>query len=169
VFSWNQSRHFLTSWYGAGSALQRLKDEHEVDFSILTRMIHKWPLLRNVLYNVETSLASALPELMRLYASLVEEENIREKYYKIIHDEYERSGALIDEVFRKPRVERRPRMMKTIEMRDKGLRILHQHQVELVREWRKLRAEGKDEKANELLPRVLLSINAISAGLRTTG
>lgn len=169
VFSWNQSRYFLTSWYGSGSALLKLYEQHRGDFDILCRMIHKWPLLRNVLYNVETSLASAHPGMMRLYASLVGNEEIRKVFFKRILDEYTRSGELIDEVFQKTRVERRPRMMKTIQMRERGLEILHCHQVELIRKWRQLLREGKDTEAGELLPCVLLSVNAISAGLRTTG
>lgn len=169
VFSWNQSRHFLTSWFGAGSALERLRDQHPEDFEILKRMIARWPLLRNVFYNVETSLASADPELMELYASLVRDESVRRRYFQWISGEYRLSGALIDEVFQSPRAIRRPRMIKTIMMRDAGLRQLHRHQVKILREWREVRAAGREGEAERLLPGVLLSINAVSAGLRTTG
>jgi phosphoenolpyruvate carboxylase len=59
-------------------------------------------------------------------------------------------------------------MLKTLQLRDAGLRSLHRHQVELLAAWRE--ATAKDSPAREkLLPQVLLSINAIASGLRTTG
>jgi len=49
------------------------------------------------------------------------------------------------------------------------LRALHHHQVHLLARWRKLRASEDTEGANALLPTLLLTINAIASGLRTTG
>jgi phosphoenolpyruvate carboxylase len=63
---------------------------------------------------------------------------------------------------------RRPRMTKTLALRGAGLRALHLHQIELLRRWRAACAAQSPEK-DRLLPRVLLSINAIASGLRTTG
>jgi phosphoenolpyruvate carboxylase len=60
---------------------------------------------------------------------------------------------------------RRPRMLKTLALRDSGLRALHVHQTKLLAEWRAAEPAAK----NRLLPEVLLSINAIASGLRTTG
>jgi phosphoenolpyruvate carboxylase len=59
-------------------------------------------------------------------------------------------------------------MIKTLKLRDAGLQRLHKHQIALLRDWR-ARKEESEKKANELLPAVLLSVNAIAAGLRTTG
>ena len=61
------------------------------------------------------------------------------------------------------------RMWRTIRLRDSGLRALHTFQVDVLRQWRAHRAEGDDAAAEALLPRVLLSVNAIASGLRTTG
>ncbi len=60
-------------------------------------------------------------------------------------------------------------MAKTLEIREAPLRVLHQQQVSLLREWRQQIQSGRQEEAEALLPRMLLSINAIAAGLRTTG
>ena len=60
-------------------------------------------------------------------------------------------------------------MWRTIRLRDTGLRALHHFQVNVLRQWRAHRAEGDEVAAEALLPRALLSVNAIAAGLRTTG
>ena len=64
---------------------------------------------------------------------------------------------------------RRPRMWKTLHLRTEALRILHLQQIALLRQWRGLHAEGNEGAANAMLPDMLLSINAIASGLRTTG
>ncbi len=65
--------------------------------------------------------------------------------------------------------ERRPRMLKTLSVRAQALRVLHFQQIELLRRWRGLKSAEDETAANELLPELLLSINAIASGLRTTG
>lgn len=65
--------------------------------------------------------------------------------------------------------EMRPRMWRTLELRAAALRTLHQQQIDLLRQWRGLLKSGDDNAANDLLPEVLLSVNAIASGLRTTG
>jgi phosphoenolpyruvate carboxylase len=47
--------------------------------------------------------------------------------------------------------------------------VLHRQQVELLRRWRQLRMKDRQKEANSMLPDLLLSINAIASGLRTTG
>jgi phosphoenolpyruvate carboxylase len=60
-------------------------------------------------------------------------------------------------------------MFKTLELRAEALRTLHTQQIQLLKKWRRLRDTGKQSEADRLLPQVLLSINAIASGLRTTG
>ncbi len=169
VFSWNQSRHYLPGWYGLGTGLRRLRENHPNDYERLRENTTRWPILRNSIYNVETSLASADLELMWEYASLVRDTSIRESIYKRIAEEYRTTRGAIDDLFGTPREQRRPRMIKTLRLRDAGLRRLHLLQVDLLREWRKHRRARNTAQVNELTPKVLLSINAIASGLRTTG
>ncbi|MGZ5969728.1 MAG: phosphoenolpyruvate carboxylase [Polyangiales bacterium] len=46
---------------------------------------------------------------------------------------------------------------------------MHAFQVDVLRQWRAHRTEGDDAAADALLPKVLLSINAIASGLRNSG
>ena len=59
-------------------------------------------------------------------------------------------------------------MAKTLQLRARALALLHEQQIVTIRAWR---AAQKDNptKAEYLLPRILLSVNAIASGLRTTG
>lgn len=169
VFSWCQSRYYLPGWYGVGAALERMHEETPEDFARLQSLVKTWPFLRYVLFNVETSQASANLDLMWEYAQLVTDETVRKNVYDVIAGEWERTQRMIDQLFGRPRDERRPRMVKTLGMRDRGLRELHTQQIELLKTWRAAREGGQEEKAAAMLPSILLSINAIASGLRTTG
>ena len=169
VFGWTQARYYLPGWYGMGAALEQLRDTEPNRFRELQQRISQWPFLRYVLYNVETSLASADLDLMREYAQLVPGENLREHYFDLIAQEYRRTESMIDYIFGESRANRRPRLHKTLEMRAEGLRRLHRRQIQLLREWRALRASDDESKADALFPSLLLSINAIASAQRTTG
>lgn len=169
VFSWNQARHYLPGWYGTGTALARLAEDEPEAIASLTAHIREWPFLRYVLYNIENSLASADLNLMRDYAALVEDAAVREAFYARIADEYRLTEKMLNQVLGGARETRRPRMMKTLRTREVPLLRLHQSQIALLRQWRAHTAAGDEAAAEAVLPTILLSINAIASGLRTTG
>ncbi len=168
VFSWNQSRHYLPGWFGVGTALRRLREERPGHFADLRSHLKKSPFLYYVLTNVETNLASADREMMGLYAGLITDPTVRDSILPLIFAEFDSTRDMMSDVFGAAIEERRPRMIKTLALRDSGLRALHFHQVELLKKWRTATVEGSPLK-DSLLPQVLLSINAIASGLRTTG
>ena len=105
---------------------------------------------------------------MKDYAGLVTDPEIRERIFGMISSEFERTKEQLRKVFGGSLEERRPRMGKTLLLRARALALLHDQQISTIRSWR---SAQKDDpaKAQYLLPRVLLSINAIASGLRTTG
>ncbi|MBU6300231.1 MAG: phosphoenolpyruvate carboxylase [Verrucomicrobia bacterium] len=169
VFSWTQSRFYLPGWYGAGSALRTLKENDAAGFKALVAALPTSPFLRYVLTNIESSLVSANADLMRTYAGLVRNEAARAHFLGIILTEFEETRSLIEELFQGTFAERRPRLAYTLEIREAPLRVLHHQQVALLRDWRNLLATGQGEAAEALIPDLLISINAIASGLRTTG
>jgi len=169
VFSWTQARYYLPGWYGVGTALETLKKEQPEAFQTLQENVKNSIFVRYVLTNVETNLASANLELIRKYGELVEDIELRERFMNLIIGEFKRTESIIDELFQSPMSSRRPRMSKTLGIREEPLRVLHLQQIDFIKEWRKLKAENKDEAAEAMFPKLLLSINAISSGLRTTG
>lgn len=166
VFSWNQSRFYVPGWYGTGSALAALSEE---EFSRLAAGLRSWPFLHYVITNVESSLASTDHSLMAAYAGLVEDGTVRDRIFGQIEQEWNLTCVMLDRLRGGPMHELRPRMWKTLELRAAALRTLHQQQIDLLRSWRGLLNAGDETGAHALLPEVLLSVNAIASGLRTTG
>jgi phosphoenolpyruvate carboxylase len=161
VFSWTQSRFYLPGWYGVGSALDRLFREAPDDFQRLADTVTSSTLPRYIFTSVETNLMSADLEIMKSYASLVQDQSLRETFMGRIESEFQLARKHLGQLFPRAIQERRPRYAKTLGLRDTPLSILHRQQVELLREWRKTDTE---------LPRNLIfSISAIASGLRTTG
>jgi phosphoenolpyruvate carboxylase len=60
-------------------------------------------------------------------------------------------------------------MVTMLALRSEALGVLHRQQVAMLREWRGRIREGDVAGADAMLPELLLSINAIASGLRTTG
>src|SRR6202012_943660 len=85
VFSWNQSRFYVPGWFGAGSGLNALT---ESELGEIKEQIRSSPFLYYVLTNIESSIASTDLELMQAYAALVEDTALRERFMKIIVDEW---------------------------------------------------------------------------------
>jgi phosphoenolpyruvate carboxylase len=165
VFSWNQSRFYLPGWFGVGSALAACGEE---DLTLLTRLLREWPFANYAFTNIEASVASSDAELMQLYGNLVAEEAVREKFLSQALAERQRTAAFLDKLYGAPFATRRPRMAKTLALRAEALRILHEQQVHLLRQWRQARQENSP-LAQSLMPALTLSVNAIASGLRTTG
>src|SRR5262249_8689406 len=157
----------LPGWYGLGTALEQLQKKDGAAFARLQQAARRLPFWRYVLKNVESAVASASLDLVREYASLVDDARVRDTFVRKVCDEHARTVALVEAVVGESMQQRRPRMVKTLELRDAGLRALHAFQIDVLRRWRATRASGDDHAARALLPEVLLSLNAIAAGLRT--
>jgi phosphoenolpyruvate carboxylase len=166
VFSWNQARFYVPGWFGAGSGLKALTDA-EIDE--IKDQLRTWPFLYYVLTNIEASMASTDLELMNAYADMVEDKALRERFMKIILDEWNLTREMLEKLRGASMAERRPRMLRTLKLRADALRVLHLQEIHLLKKWRAFRAAGDEEAAEKMLPDLLLSINAIASGLRTTG
>jgi phosphoenolpyruvate carboxylase len=166
VFSWSQARFYVPGWFGAGSALAELD---ATELAQLAEHTRNWPFLHYVLTNIESSIASADVDLMRAYAALVEDAAVRERILGLILGEWELTREMLTKVRGASMAARRPRMLKTLELRAEALRVLHAQEIALLRQWRGVRAAGDEAAAEKMLPDLLLSINAIASGLRTTG
>lgn len=169
VFSWSQSRFFLTGWYGVGSALEKLKMEHPEEFSYLQEQAIYFMPLRYIITNSSSAIAMSDRNIMSLYASLVDDKKMSEAFMEKIITEYERTKAMLEVLYGQKLRERRPRMYTMIDYRAERLMPLHKLQIQQLKEWRKLKNDGEDEKASALVPDMLLVVNAIAGGLGNTG
>lgn len=162
VFSWSEARFHLPGWYGAGTALDELRRSSPEYWRSLCAQVSGWPMLRYLLHNVEASLMMASPDIMRLYASLVADADLRAKFVDLILREYGLAVERLADLFGAPAAARRPRLALAIELRKEALWQLHQDQVRLLEEWRR-------EPGEETLRALLLTVNAIGMGQKMTG
>ncbi|MCW1914436.1 phosphoenolpyruvate carboxylase [Luteolibacter sp. GHJ8] len=169
VFSWTQARFYLPGWFGVGSALEALKSSEPEKFAALKGVLKQSTFLGYVFTNVETNLASANLDLMNEYAALVEDPALRKKFMDIIVAEFHRTRDLLEGLYEGSMDDRRPRMAKTLAIREAPLKVLHRQQIAILRDWRELVATEREADAESMFPKMLLSINAIASGLRTTG
>jgi phosphoenolpyruvate carboxylase len=169
VFSWSQARFNLPGWYGVGGAFQRLRQRDRAAWDTLARAAREFPFLSYLLHNVEFSVVAADAELMREYAMLVDDDALRRRILDGILAEYRRTREVLDELLEGDRARRRPRLIKAVEIRREGLLRLHREQIALLRGWREALRGERGEEADRILPRLLLTVNAIAGGLKTTG
>jgi phosphoenolpyruvate carboxylase len=84
-------------------------------------------------------------------------------------EEYERTRNVLDELFGDNRRQRRPRLLKAIEIRRHALIRLHREQIALLRVWREALREERTKDAERTFTALLVTVNAIAGGLKTTG
>jgi len=169
VFAWSQARFYLSGWYGVGSALARLKEEDPKGFEVIRRNYDDWPPLRYMLKNASTSVLAANRSMMKLYGGMVADRKLRQLFLTRILAEHSLTRKMLDELSGSRLTEGRPRLRKVIALRESAIDLLHEQQVALLKDWRKHVAAGDRKEADALLPQMLLSLNAIAAGLQATG
>ncbi len=83
-------------------------------------------------------------------------------------DEYQRTRNMLQLLYGHELQSRRPRMYTMIGFHSQHLRPLHKLQNRQLKTWREWKKQGDMEKADEMLPDMLLVLNAITGGLGTT-
>jgi len=167
VFSWTQSRMHISSWYGVGSTLQKMKAEQPGKYADLKKMVKNDDFVRYVLTNIDTSLAATDENIMRLYSGLVDDEKVREEILGILLEELELTRKTMLELLGSPAKDRRKNHFYSTQLRAEALLPLHRQQVSLLKQWRDARKTGANQ--DTLLHNLLRSINAIANAMGTTG
>ncbi len=173
VFSWSQTRTNITGWYGLGTALSELKKTDLSSFELLKEMSKNDPMIRYMLTNIDTSLATTDEAIILLYSSLVEEPEVRTEIETLIINELQLTKQTLLEVLGSPIEVRRKNHFQSTQLRSIPLQLLHQAQVETIRYWRS-QPQLKDASASAATPKhfnivLLKTINAIANALGATG
>ncbi|HZL26104.1 MAG TPA: phosphoenolpyruvate carboxylase, partial [Acidobacteriaceae bacterium] len=164
VFGWMQSRHVVPAYFGVGHSLERFANEHPNGLETLREMMRSFPLFLDMIRNVELALAKADFGIARLYASLVEDEALRERVFTVLEAEFERTRRMVLAVTeQKDLLERNAVLSNSIRLRNPYVDPMSLLQVEL------LRRKRAGERGPELDRAITATINGISAGLRNTG
>ena len=166
VFAWNQSRFGLPGWYGLGSGLAALRRDDPDAYQALLmakREGSRWEPWHYLVSNAATALMTSDIPTMHQYAGLVEDHKLRDRLMARILAEHDATRAALEALYEGPLSDKRAEVATQMRLRHHALVPLHALQVSLLRQWR---ASGHDEA---LLPRLLLTVNAVASGLGATG
>jgi phosphoenolpyruvate carboxylase len=164
VFSWHQARVNLPGWFGLGTAL--LAEIGAGGLDTLRAMYRGWRFFAMALDNAQRSLGTADMPTAHRYASLADDP----APFAAIVAEYERSVAGVLRVTEQAELlERAPVLARSIKLRNPYVDALHVTQITLLRRYRALPPDAPPAQPAALLDAIHHSINAIAAGLQTTG
>jgi phosphoenolpyruvate carboxylase len=169
VFSWGQARFFLSGWYGVGTALHQLQQNEPKLFEDLLKTMSQWAPLHYLISNVATSLAATDLDIMRAYAGMVDDVDLRDRCMNKIESELALTNRMVETIYGGPLGQRRPNVQRMMNLRASGLRVLHKQQIGLLKMWRSYHRMQATNEADKLIPQLLLTVNAIASGLGTTG
>jgi len=169
VFSWSQCRFNITSWYGVGTTLEDMYEQEPEKFERLRKSVQNDPFVRYLLTNVDSSLTSSDENIFRKYANLAADVPDSEIFITKLSEELNRTRRMIDVLLKRPLVQRRENHYYSTLLRSEAMEPLHQHQADLLHQWRTFTAEGDTAKADEVLFQLLRCINAIAGAIGFTG
>lgn len=168
VFGWAQSRHTLPAWYGIGTALERWCADDPARLAQLQAMYQAWPFFRALLSNTQMALFKADMTIAHDYAELCGDGDLAQRFYVMIHDEYQRTVTQVLKVAKATHlIDENPPLALSLSRRNPYLDPLNAIQVTLLRRYRNVSLEETERQS--WLPPLLRSINAIAAGMRNTG
>jgi phosphoenolpyruvate carboxylase len=169
VFGWMQSRQLVPAYFGVGHALHQFVQSKSDGLAQLQTMARAFPLFLDIIRNVEMALAKADFGIARLYASLVEDEALRDRVFMTLEAEFNLTHRMILEITQqKSLLETNPVLERSIRLRNPYVDPMSLIQVELMRRKRTALAKGEPHSL-ELDRAISATINGISAGLRNTG
>ena len=166
VFSWSQSRYHMTSWFGLGSALKKMKSEQPEYYKTLKESLKSDAFLRYVFTNVDTSLAATDESIMQQYAALVDDETLRKDFISRFLDELGLVRTYMKDLLGRSFQERRKNHYYSTKLRASLMDTLHRKQIDLLKRWR---ADENRNNADGTQLDLLLTINAIAGANRNTG
>ena len=163
VFGWTQSRLLIPAWFGVGYAVERFLEEGGL-LTTLTTMAKEFPLFIDLIRNVEMALGKADLGTARLYSTLVEDSELRNRIYTEFEVEYHRTVKAVLAITRQEELlQNNPVLARSIKLRNPYVDPMHLIQVDLLRRKR----AGEDTPA--INRAISATISGISAGLRNTG
>lgn len=162
VFSWSQSRHLLSAWYGLGHAVATGRAPLED----LQGMYREWPFFTLLVDNAAASLAKTDLGIARAYAALEPDEVTRQHVYGLIAAEHDLAvDAVLAISQQSTLLGSQPVLRDSIARRNPFVDPLHDLQVRALAAWR---AEGRPEHG-EMVKVLALTVNGIAFGMKSTG
>ena len=163
VFGWTQSRLLVPAWFGVGHALS-LYLERAGSLDLLRDMAREFPLFIDLLRNVEMALGKADLATARMYSSLVEDAELRDRVYTRLEAEFHRTERVLLAITDQAELlEDNQVLARSIRLRNPYVDPMHLIQIDM------LRRKRAGEDTPEVNRAIAATISGIAAGLRNTG
>jgi len=161
VFAWNQSRHALPGWFGAGSGFDTAA--RELGAERLLKAWVEWPFFANLIDDLELEMVRADLGIAAHYDELAEP--AAERLAAEVRSEYALAARWITWIKGEvDLLDSRPRVQRSVLLRSPYLDPMHLMQVDLLRRWR---AGGREDRA--LYEALVASVSGIALGIQATG
>jgi phosphoenolpyruvate carboxylase len=162
VFGWSQARLALPAWYGVGTAIETFAKESPDNARLLKRMHRDWPFFRNLVDNVAMAEAKASIGIARLYKPLAKDPASAKAVFAAIADELALTARALKRVAGGPALAANPALALSLDRRKPYLDAMNALQSVLL-------AKVQTGDPAPWRHPLLLSVNAIAAGMRNTG
>ena len=167
VFSWTQSRHLISAWYGIGAAMDAYTRDNPEGLKELIEMYKRWPFFQQLIDNAELSLAKTDLGIARNYAELVQDRQVRYKVFDMIEAEYNKAvSAVLAITGHANLLAGHPVLAESLHRRNPHVDPLHFLQIRFLEKWRNAKKSEQTESLRRLLA---LTVNGISFGMKSTG
>jgi phosphoenolpyruvate carboxylase len=170
VFSWTQCRCLIPAWYGVGAAYEAVTVADAGAAELLATMYRKWSFFAAAIDNAALALAKSNMRMFREYARLGEDrpefvalgESLTREFDSARRAVLAIAGGreLLDDV---------PWLQRSIQVRNGYVDPLNMVQAELLQRQARLTGSGDEAALAEIEHMALLTLNGLSAGMRTTG
>ncbi len=167
-----QSRQLVPAYFGVGHALNAFIESTPDGLALLQTMARDFPLFLDIIRNVEMALAKADFGIARLYASLVEDEALRNRVFTTLEAEFNLTRRMILADHRPaapPRDQPRPRALHPPPQPLRRPHVPHPGRTHPPQTSHHSRQPHRRHPSSELNRAISATINGISAGLRNTG
>ena len=170
VFAWTQTRLYLPSWFGVGTALDSWIGEDPDRLVELQSMYREWPFFKTTLNNIHVGLGRADLWTASLYSELADATG--REVFQGLQAEYELTcQRLLQVTGHESVLDTEPWLKKSIELRNPYLDPINLLQVELSKRWASEVNPDTDlgPEGEKLLASIMLSVSGIAAGLQNVG
>jgi phosphoenolpyruvate carboxylase len=156
--SWSQCRYMMPGWFGAGSALALARQQ--LGSQLLCQMYSEWFFFRNLIDEIELSLARADLGVAAAYDELVDEPLRR--FIPRLRTEYELTKQhVLDLSGSRSLLDHETTVQRSIMLRNPYIDPMHLVQVDMLKRWR----AGKRED-REIMTALLASVSGIGQALQ---
>jgi phosphoenolpyruvate carboxylase len=171
VFSWVQSRYIISAWYGVGHAFKKYMDENPKGLESLRQMYKQWPFFTSIIHNLQASLAKTDLYIAQLYSDIVSDEDLRKNIHETIEHEHQSAVECVLLISgQKELLDYHKVLQESIKLRNPYVDPLNYIQIRFLQEKNQLAhtaaGDAKRSKIDEIL---LLTVNGIASGMKSTG